>query len=87
MLHDQGDSMLSNSQVLIEALVLSAVGMSVVFVFLASLVGILSLLKFVQGDDPAPQARKSVLPGSSLTDKRKRAAAIAVSIHEFEQTR
>lgn len=78
--------MLSNSPVLIDALVLSAVGMSVVFVFLACLVGVLSLLQFVQGDETEFSVSKPALGGDTLTEKRKRAAAVAVSIHEFEKT-
>ena len=87
MLYQQGIPMLSNSHVLIDALVLSVIGMLVVFVFLACLVGVLSLLQFVRGDDHEPSPMKTALKSDDITEKRKRAAAIAVSIHEFEQSR
>jgi|GEM_PF-4621989 len=82
--------MTSTYSPVLEALALSALGMSVVFLFLSCLVGALWLLRFIKPEPATDSATSPSLHNQrhdsiQLTQKRKRAAAIAVACHERQQ--
>lgn len=81
---------MNEASALVEAITISAIGMSVVFIFLGCLVIALYLLPFLSGQnlqtekDAKTFNRQPVLSARSQVDK-KRAVAIAVALHEFRK--
>lgn len=82
--------------VVVEALLLSAIGMAVVVLFLACLVGLLAGLPYIsgiggngQGDASgtglALEAEDLSVDKKSAAQRRKKAAALAVAVHQMRQ--